>query len=367
MTAVVWLVVLLGCLAVWLLSPSPPLLAFLCVLIGAPTISWLLLLPLRKRQTVSLQAPAVIGKGKPAVLTIDLPECGFPLGSALVWLEIENCSTGQVLRRRFRVCRSLQWELVSRYCGGLRCRVTRVWGLDLMGLLPMPLPCTAKKRITVMPDTFPIQIEDSLTVSRRDECEDYAPDRRGQDLTETFQIREYVPGDNLHQIHWKLSGKTGQLLVRDASCPVDHSLMVFVERRWDRVSAPYADALMEAVVSLCQALAEAGRAFHLAWNQAQIQQYPISSVDQLPEAVTALLKSSAVTEGPSGASLYQHLEIPAGHILYFCNQLPPSQELFPANVQTFLCAEGAASGNVTVFTPETMTDVLAHLEGGADF
>ncbi len=365
MTAIVWLVLFTGILTVWLLSPSPPLFSILCLMIAAPIVSWLLLLPLRKRQSVTLQAPSVVSKGAPAVLTLSLPKCKLPLGSALVWVEIENCSTGEVFRRRFRVSHQMQWTLTSQYCGGLRCRVTRVWGLDLFGLLALPLPCRAKKRITVMPDTFPIEMEESLSLSRNEDCPDYAPDRRGQDLTETFQIRDYVPGDNLHQIHWKLSSKTGQLVVREASCPVDHSLLVFVERRWDAVSAPHADALMEAVVSLCQSLTEAGRPFHLAWNQAQIHQYAISTADQLPEAVTALLKSSAVKEGPSGAAMYQRSEIPAGHILYFCNQLPPDGERFAENVQVFLCADAGSGDGVVTFTPENMTDVLGHLEGGA--
>ena len=77
------------------------------------------------------------------------------------------------------------------------------------------------------------------------------PDVRGSDPTETFQIREYVPGDSLRQIHWKLSAKAGRYMVRDAAKPVDHRLTIYVERR----TAPprLADGLMEAAVSLCQA------------------------------------------------------------------------------------------------------------------
>lgn len=367
MNTILWLILFAGSLTIWLLSPSPPLLAIMCLLIAAPIVSWMLLLPLRKRQTVLLQAPSVCGKGKPFTISLTLPRCTLPLGSALAWLEVENCTTGEILRRRFRITRQMQWQLTSAYCGGLRCRVIRVWALDLFGILPLPLPCRAKKRISVMPDTFPMEVEDSFSLSHEDDCQDYAPDRRGQDPSETFQIRDYVPGDNLHQIHWKLSGKTGQLLVREGSCPVDHSLLIFVERRWDAVSPSHADALMEAVVSLCQALTEAGKPFHLAWNQSQITQYAISSADQLPEAVTALLKSRAVTEGPAGAAMYQMTGMPAGHILYFCNQLPPEGEDFSGNVQTFLCGDAASSEDVISFTPENMADVLGHLEGGAWF
>ncbi len=365
MTAILWLLLFAAVLAAWLLAPSTGLLAALCVFIAAPLLSWLLLFPLRRRQNILLRAPSVTTKGQAVPLTILLPRCKLPLGSALVWIEVENTVTGQVLRRKLRLSHEATWNLESCFCGGLRCRVIRVWALDLFGLLPLPLPCRGEKKITVMPNTFPVEVDDALSITRSDDCQEYAPDRRGQDMSETFQIRDYVPGDNLHQIHWKLSGKTGQLLVREASCPVDHSLVLLVERRQDNVSPRLADALMEAVISVCQSLVEAGKPFYLMWNETQLRQFAIGSEAQLPEAAASLLQSPIDEKGLSAAALYLHSDLTAGRILYFCHQLPSTEELPSENTQIYLCAEEPCSGeNIIAFTPENMTDVLRRLEGG---
>ncbi len=364
MTAVLWLLLFVAALMTCLLSPSAGQWIALCVLPAAPLLSWLLLFPLRRTQTICMEAPSVIGQGQPIPLVFRLPRRRFPLGSALVWVDVENTVTGQHLRRRVHLSQEAVWTLESRFCGGLRCRVVRVWALDLFGLLPLPLPCRCEKRITVMPGTFPVEVDRTLCLSRCDDCLEYAPDRRGQDMTETFQIRDYVPGDNLHQIHWKLSGKTGHLLVREASCPVDHSLCLLVERRQTSVDPAFADALMEAVISTCQALTDAGTPFYLSWNETQLRQFAVAGEAQLPEAAAALLQSPVTAKGFSAAQMYRRAGPAAGRTLYFCHQLPPEEELPSENTQIFLCAPGPSSDEVIRFTPETMSDVLRRIEGG---
>ena len=143
-----------------------------------------------------------------------------------------------------------------------------------------------------MPDTFPIEADPVSAVSRQTDCEEYAPDVRGSDPTEIFQIREYVPGDSLRQIHWKLSAKAGRYMVRDAAKPVDHRLTIYVERH--TATPRLADGLMEAAVSLCQAYVD--QPFRLMWSGETASVREITGEEQLPEAVTALLKSKAQEE-----------------------------------------------------------------------
>ena len=41
----------------------------------------------------------------------------------------------------------------------------------------------------------------------------------GGGFSEIHDLREYRPGDSLHEIHWKLSAKTDKLIVREAEEP----------------------------------------------------------------------------------------------------------------------------------------------------
>ena len=102
---------------------------------------------------------------------------------------------------------------------------------DAFSLLPVPAPCRARGQLCVMPDTFPLDMEDFQALRPRREGSVYDPGRRGTDRPETFPVRDYAPGDSLRQVHWKLSGKTGRLVVRDPARPVDHRLTVLVLRQ----------------------------------------------------------------------------------------------------------------------------------------
>lgn len=50
--------------------------------------------------------------------------------------------------------------------------------------------------------------------------------KKGQDLSEVFELRDYRDGDSMRQVHWKLSARFGDLMVREPSHPADFDLAV---------------------------------------------------------------------------------------------------------------------------------------------
>ncbi len=74
--------------------------------------------------------------------------------------------------------------------------------------------------------------------------------------------------------------------------------------------------------------------------------------EQLPEAVTALLKSKAQEE-PQPPELR-----PEGKLLYCCTQLPADGQL-PEDAVVLLCSDEPCAGEgVCRFTPEDMQEIL---------
>ena len=53
--------------------------------------------------------------------------------------------------------------------------------------------------------------------------------KKGDDPSEIFDIREYVDGDKIQRIHWKLTGKTGHLMVKEGSLPLTKAVNIFVD------------------------------------------------------------------------------------------------------------------------------------------
>lgn len=360
MSFLLWLLCFMALAVAFLLAPHPALLAVTVLFVAAPLVSWLILLLLRRKVRICLIAPGVAQKRIPFTLALQM-ESVLPFSKTVMWLRLTNAVTGETQRKRVSFRGTGQWTLESAYCGCIECSAENAWCYDVFGILPVRIPCKAKKRILVMPDTFPVEPETVLSRSDHDDCAEYAPDKKGPDRTETLQIRDYVPGDPLRQIHWKLSGKLDKLIVRDPALPVDRELMVFLEQSDEGRTPDRADALVEAVVSVCQALNEAGQPFRLAWNQDVIVSYDVTNEEQFPEAVGAILKAHGVKSGISGSSLYEKTKggRELGAVLYFCSCLP--DDPFPgARTKVFLCGEGSGE-NVTGFLPETMEETLRNL------
>ena len=53
--------------------------------------------------------------------------------------------------------------------------------------------------------------------------------KKGDDPSEIFDIREYMDGDKIQRIHWKLSKKTGDLMVKEGSLPLTKAVNIFVD------------------------------------------------------------------------------------------------------------------------------------------
>lgn len=348
MTALFWLLCAAGLTAAYLLAPSPALLCAAGVWLLAPLLSWLALLCSRRKLQVQLSCAATAEKNKPTALAIALRRPKWlPVGAVRFHIETENTVTGerQTLSLRGEPVRA---TLSSRYCGCIRLRVARVTVWEAFGIFPLVLRRSAQRQLCILPDTFPVQLTPVLSLAQQ-ECSEYDPNRKGMDRTETFQIRDYAPGDSLRQIHWKLSAKARRLIVRDPARPVDHSLVVFVARQ--KAQPALADALLEAAVSVCQALEH--QPFCLMWNEETLCRREISGMDSFLEALTDLMKAPAREVLPPWAAPQY------GTLLYFGFQMP---ETPPENAVPFLCCEQPQEfPDAIAFTPENMREKLEKL------
>ena len=151
----------------------------------------------------------------------------------------------------------------------------------------MQAPANAEARLTILPNLFPM---DADMTARPAYADDGASDRRGEDRSEVYQLREYRPGDDIRQIHWKLSSKLDELILKEASQPESRSLLVF----WDkRTGTPQQmDALAEVVSSTGAALLQGGVQYTLSWTEGDdLQAQDILDENQLLQAIPELVKT----------------------------------------------------------------------------
>ena len=102
------------------------------------------------------------------------------------------------------------------HCGRIECRVRNIWICDCLGLFAFPVKPPAPVSLLV----GPVPVKPDLVVLPQQRGT-LLPAPKGRAPTgEEYDLRDYRPGDNIRSIHWKLSAKRDQLIIRElmASC-----------------------------------------------------------------------------------------------------------------------------------------------------
>ncbi len=119
----------------------------------------------------------------------------------------------------------LEIALPTRHVGTYACGVARAAAEDAFGLFRCRAALPARDMIAVLPLTFDV---DSLSTLPGDEGA--AGRRRSQeDYTSPEDVRRYVPGDALKRIHWKLSVRRQELLVRQYETPAPPDALLIMD------------------------------------------------------------------------------------------------------------------------------------------
>lgn len=144
-------------------------------------------------------------------------------------LSIENLMFGSVRSRKLHLRlgrgeQRYQIPIPAAQCGQvcLRCDGVRV--LDVLDLFSVACAPVREVRTTIYPRRVRVQVLLSQATVGAPRADSMMQNRQGNDPSELFDIREYVPGDDIRSIHWKLSSKTEQLIVRQSSEPFSYHM-----------------------------------------------------------------------------------------------------------------------------------------------
>ena len=353
-----WLAAQISLAALWVRFGSGAALALGMAIALLPLSSIPLNLYLRRKIRFQLTAEPNLPKG--AVGAVDLALVNptrFPV-NPVVTLAVRNLLNGMVCREKLHFTEGdMTLQIKSDSCGRLRITAEKAKLYDCFGLIGIPLSCRETCHITVQPEVFETNISLADAMAGLAESERYSRYRPGSDLTETFQLREYVPGDSPRQIHWKLSGKLDRLIVRDPGLPIIQDVLLFWERRASEETLPSIDAQAEIIVSLARALLDQNVQFRLGWNDTRENRcifHEIRDLDDLIAVLPRLLSAAGSRECDSGAALVLQTQPEAlcSHMVYVAHT--PAAEVLDWNGYGHLTVLTASDGDgATVRFDET--------------
>lgn len=367
-----WAAWLLAAAALWLFENNAATLSLLLASLLLPPAS--AAEARRGRKSVRLTLAAAESCAKGAALHAVLSAEGVGVYSRVAGrvfcenpLSGERAETAFSFLSRLSGASALTLAVDTAHCGTLRLRAEG-WTEDLFGLWRSELIPCAEEFITVEPELFLpcVTLTESMTVTA--DSERYSRTRPGDDPSETFAIREYVPGDPIRQIHWKLSQKSDTLMLRELGLPVaNRTLLVFrnVLTAGESMDAARADAMAEVFLSVSRALVNDGLAHTAAF--AERGQYALAEIQN--EADFHAMKARLLTlswEADDGALARLLAETPHAHVAVVSAAMPPDAEMFCRSdrVTVLTASPGAATPGVyTVpFTAAGYREELQYIE-----
>ncbi len=211
----------------------------LVVMILAPVFS--LVTAYRLRKMISAQ---VVNQGLSGEYGVQNQESFFTvkLHNPTLWMsldvklimEVSNDFFGTKGDMRFSVPvyskkgYELNIPLVAELPGRLTLTLKSIKIKDMMGFVFLKKDIETSGELVVMPETINQEVADK-TYFEAGMLESEESTKRGNDFSDVHEIREYIPGDKLMSIHWKLSAKRDILMVKDRVSMSDKQLVVIPE------------------------------------------------------------------------------------------------------------------------------------------
>ena len=297
------------------------------LLVAAALVLLYLILDIILRKSLTLDVKPLPGAGQAGKAEVRISaknSSPLPL-LASVRLTVANRFTEESSKRRLMLTvprkgtSEITTEIRSERAGKVTVTADRAKLLDPLGIIGIGTGSYASGSFTVLPDIFDVRTEYLLRESGSFDNDTYSPYRKGRDRSEVFQVREYEEGDSLSQIHWKLSGKTDKLVVKDPSLPLDKSIVVMIDKT---INAPLSpedkERLAELFVSVCEGLLESGLTYRLIRQEGDaVQVSEIQFEDDLAEEIPRVL-SEPPAAGRCPLDIYESLygKGDATHLLY---------------------------------------------------
>ncbi len=270
--------------------------------------------------------------GKEEVVTLDIifqNRSVFPIAQAWLLFSCTNALSGETMREAFYIAinsgaeQTAEYELKSQYCGKLTIQLEQIKFYDHFGIFRIKRRFGTATEVFVLPKSYPLDTGIDTTVNYDEESTTFSKEKPGSDSSELFDIRPYREGDPLRSIHWKLSSKLDELMVKEFSLPMDDSVLLLTELMARDMET--LDTVLEAMVSLCNYLLENRINYRVEWYNAvssSFEKAEIKTVDTMAELINAMLSSRRYSDEPyalSGRLTPREGEFP--HAIYITGQL----------------------------------------------
>lgn len=229
-------------------------------------------------------------------LSVERPRF-LPIPQLKLHLQFHNDLTGWTEKKRV-ICdrlslEDLEFPVPGEHCGRITCRVARARLLDCLGLFAIPVRRPDPATVLVLPMPAPpeelprLELADAPTVTEGNQ----------QIPNGDYELREYRTGDPLRSVHWKLSTKRDELVVREWRGAYRPRVILAV----DRFGGPeQLDRVLDRFYALSSNLLEQDCPHQVQWEEeGNVRTVSLAERESLLTCIGEMLSTRAPLRGMS--------------------------------------------------------------------
>ena len=265
-----------------------------------------------KKLTAAVTGESGVNKGQKSDVTvtasngsrIPVPACRLDVTCRNV-LTKEECDIPLMYSCGPNGSKSSSFSLVSEHCGMEEIKINKASISDPAGLFKREQTLDSTAAVYVMPEVKEIEIPSEYLDAYDMESYSYSQHIKGTDTGEVFGIREYADGDSPKQIHWKLSAKMDELMVKIPSYPIENKLVVLLDNsiaEGTELGPGRRNDLVEMFFSLSMSLLKKNITHSLGWCDHRTGSFILKRIENendmwmaVPEALGAGIETSTLS------------------------------------------------------------------------
>ena len=349
---IVWVLLILSALILYLFSNDTVTLALLVALIAALPASYALLRLTAGNVEIDLKDAGL--KDEHRIFELSFKNKGvIPVASVETMAQCTNLRTGET--ESFAINKSLgphgtksaDLEIIPGHAGRYELSVSSAVMRDPLGLWNRKIEFDGHEGVTIMPELFVMNIVPA-GVSAMPESDAESAKVRGSVSGDMIDIKEYVPGDPVRNIHWKLSEKLDKPLVRVLGSPVSDQYLIILDNPAELSHDPVAlDAVASVYASLIHTLQLNDITCYTGWTD--------------PDTGRAVIRRVA-DESEAAAAADEYLSVPAYMPSAFARI---SRDIADARYAHVVIVSSHIPGNIDILANGCNVTILKYGDGGS--
>ena len=347
-----------------------------------PVFSLIFLILSYRRIKVDFEIPHEIKKSQAALINVTLNNSSyFPVSGAVLYLTCRNNLTGKENDVRTfctignKNINRISFTVSDMNAGRISVILNRMKVCDFLGIFSLSKNIKKEKSGLIYPEKYEVKIAMQHQAEINGDGEHYSQTKKGQDVNDIFALREYIPGDEIRKIHWKLSAKQSKLVVRDFGLSLNYPIFLLLEifNKKNENADKALDACMMTFVSVSQSLIEKGISHNIAWYDSESESFivkDIESMDVLEAYLPELLSIQSYDEDASALRFYEegnyrNIQLVLYYITTKLNSEEIAKRALYQTVKTIYVTEETEDitddSNITTVTPQNIKEDMGNI------